>query len=83
MQNPIPKFRLISIISEKTEHPFVDISKWKTCAKFQPEVFNPTLVGARQSFQFFQKNTWFHENNGALPKFLYRILHYLISITKL
>ena len=36
------------------------------------------VVGARQSFQFFRKN----KNNRALSKFLYEILHYLISIIK-
>ena len=38
------------------------------------------VVGARQSFQFFRQNTWFLENSGTLPKLLYKILHYLISI---
>ena len=41
------------------------------------------VVGARQSFQFLRQNTWFLESNGALSKFLYEILYYLISITKL
>ena len=41
------------------------------------------VVGARQNFQFFRQNTWFLENNRALSQFLYWILHYLISITKL
>ena len=41
------------------------------------------VVGARQSFQFFRQKTWFLENNRALPKFLYGILHYVISIIKL
>ena len=40
------------------------------------------VVGARQSFQFFNQSTWFHENNRALSKFLYGILYYLIIITK-
>ena len=40
------------------------------------------VVGARQSFQVFRQNTLFLENNRALPKFLYEILHYLISIIK-
>ena len=35
------------------------------------------VVGARQSFQFFRQNTWFLENNRALPRFLYEILRYL------
>ena len=41
------------------------------------------VIGARQSFQFLRQNTWFLENNKALSKFLYEILHYLISIIKL
>ena len=45
------------------------------------------VVAARQSFhqsfQFFRQNAWFPENNRALSIFLYGILHYLISITKL
>ena len=36
---------------------------------------------ARQSFQFLRQNTLFLENNRAFSKFLYVILHYLISIT--
>ena len=35
------------------------------------------VVGAYQSFQFFQTKTWFLKNNGALFKY------YLISIIKL
>ena len=34
------------------------------------------VVGARQSFQTFRQNTWFLENNRALPKVLYGILQY-------
>ena len=41
------------------------------------------IVGARESLQFFSQNTWFFKNNRPLPKFLYEILHYLISITEL
>ena len=41
------------------------------------------VVGACQSFQFFRQVTWFHRNKGALSKFKWRILHYLISIIKL
>ena len=41
------------------------------------------VVGARRSFKFFRQNTWFLENNRALSKFLYGILHYLISTIKL
>ena len=38
------------------------------------------VVGARQSFQIFRQNISFLENNRALSKFLYGILHYTISI---
>ena len=41
------------------------------------------VAGARQIFQFFGQNTKFFEKNRALSKFLYGILHCLISITKL
>ena len=41
------------------------------------------VVGARQSFQFFRQKTWFLGNNRDLPYFRYRILHNLISATKL
>ena len=40
------------------------------------------VVGARHGFQFFRQTTWFLENNRALSKILYGILHYLISIIK-
>ena len=40
------------------------------------------VVGTRQSFQFFSQNTWFLEKNRALSKFLYGIVHYIISVTK-
>ena len=39
------------------------------------------VVGARQSFQFFRQKIWLLENR-ALPKFLYGVSHYLISIIK-
>ena len=52
-------------------------------AKFQQKVLNPTVVRASQSFIFFRQNTWFLVNNGALSRFLYGILHNLISIIKL
>ena len=41
------------------------------------------VVGARRSFQIYWQKAWFPENNSALSKFLYEILHYLISIIKL
>ena len=40
------------------------------------------VIGARQCFQLFRQIIWFIENNRALPKFKYRILHYLINIIK-
>ena len=69
-------------IKKNPTHPFVDIGKLKMCAKFQQKILNCRVVGARQSFQIFRQNTWFLENR-ALSKFLYGILHYLISIIKL
>ena len=41
------------------------------------------VAEARQSFQFFRQNIWFLKNKKPFAKFLYVILHYLISITKL
>ena len=64
-------------------HSFVDIGKYDTCAKFQQKILNCRVVGTRQRFQIFRQNTWFLENNRALSKFLYGILHYLISTIKL
>ena len=60
-------------------HSFVGIGKFETCAKFQEKTLNCRVVITRQSFQ----NTWFVENKRALSRFLYGILHYLISINKL
>ena len=40
-------------------HPFVDICKTETCGEFQQKILNSTVVGARQSFQFFRQITWF------------------------
>ena len=62
---------------------FVDIGKKETCAKFQPKILNCRVLGARQNSQIFRQNTWFVENNRALSKLLYGILHYLTSIIKL
>ena len=50
-------------------HPFVDIGKTETCAKFQQKILNCPVVGARQSFQLFRQITWFLGNKIALPKF--------------
>ena len=63
-------------------HPFVDIGKYETCAKFQQKILNCRVAGARQSFQIFRQNTWFLEHNRALSKSLYGIFRYLISIIK-
>ena len=40
------------------------------------------VVGPGQSFHIFIQKTWFLENNRDLFKFLYEVLHYLISIIK-
>ena len=50
-------------------HPFVDIGKQGTCAKFQQQLLKSMVVGARQSFQFCKQNAWFLESNRALSKF--------------
>ena len=65
-----------------SEHSFLDIVKWKTCAKFKCKILNFMVAGARQSFQFFRQVTWFFGNNKTLSSFRYRILHNLISIIK-
>ena len=44
-------------------------------AKFQQKILHSRVVGARQSFNFFRQNTWFLENNRALFKVWYGILH--------
>ena len=67
---------------KNSTHSFVDSGKKVTCAKFQQKSLKSLVIEARQSFQFFRHNTWFLKNNRALSKFLYRILHYFISITK-
>ena len=64
-------------------HAFVDIRKMEMCTKFQQKIVNSTVVGARQSFQFFRQISWFLGNTRALSKFKYCILHHLISIIKL
>ena len=46
------------------EHPFVDIGKRETCAKFQLKTLNNMVVGARQSFQFSRQTAWFLGNNS-------------------
>ena len=51
--------------------------------KISAKILNCTVVGARQSFQFFWQITWFLRNTKALSKFKYWILHHLISIIKL
>ena len=41
------------------------------------------VVGAHQGFQFFRQMTRFLENNRALYKFRYQILHNVIIMMKL
>ena len=55
----------------------------KSATNLQQKILNCRVVGDRQSFQIFRQNTWFLENKRALSKFLYGILHYVISIIKL
>ena len=56
-----------------------DIGKYKTCAKCQQKILNSMVVAPPQSFRFFRQKTWFLENNRALSKLLYEILHDLIN----
>ena len=65
------------------EHICVDIGKQGKCGKCQQKILKSMVVGACQSCKLFRQNTWFLQNNRALSKFLYEILHYLISVTKL
>ena len=65
------------------EHPFVDIGKSKTCAKFQQKLLNSIVVEVCQTLQFFRQIAWFLRNNRTLSKFKYWILHFLIGIIKL
>ena len=51
---------------ENATHFFVDITKQRTCVKFQQKILKSIVVGARQSFQFFRQKTWFHGNNRGL-----------------
>ena len=60
----------------------LNIDKHETCVKFQQKALRFTVVGVRSSVLFFGQNTWFLENNRALSKLLYEILHYLSSIIK-
>ena len=70
-------------IKKNPTHPFEDIDKTETCAKFQQKILNSTALGACQSFQFFRQITWFLGNTRALSNFKYWILLHLISIIKL
>ena len=51
-------------------HLFVDITKYKTCAKFQQKKLKSMVVAARQSFQFFfQKKylvSWKWKSSGLI-----------------
>ena len=58
--------RNLNKIKKNTAHPFVDITKQKTCAKFQRKILNYMVVG-HQYFQFFRQKTWFPGNNRGLP----------------
>ena len=53
--------------------PFEHIGKQETCAKFQQNLLNSMVEGAR----FFRQNIWSLKNNRALSKVLCGILHYL------
>ena len=69
--------------SKNPEHTFGDIDKWKKCAKVQRKILNFMVVRAHQRFSFSRQNKWFPKTLRALSKFLYGILHYLISNIKI
>ena len=48
-------------------HALIDITKQKTCAKFQQKILSPMVVGAGESFKFFRQKNWFLGNNRGLP----------------
>ena len=55
------------------EHPFVEISKQGTCARFQQKILNFMLIGACQNLQFFKQTTCVLGNNRDLFKFRYQV----------
>ena len=57
----------LSKIKKYPTNSFVDITKKKTCAKFQQKILNTMVVGARQSFQFLRQKAWLLGNNRGLP----------------
>ena len=70
-------------MKKHSAHPFLDNGKYKTCAKFQQKNMELQDSWSLSKFSTFRQNTWFLKNNKALSKFLYGILHYLISVIKL
>ena len=64
-----PNNRIFKLNLKNPTHAFVEIAKKKMCAKCHQKIMNCRVVRARHSFRFFRQNTWFHENNRALPKF--------------
>ena len=46
-------------MKKNPEHPFVDIGKYETRAKFQQKILNSMLEGACQSFKFFRQKPGF------------------------
>ena len=61
--------QVLNKILKNPKHPFVEIGRKETCAKFQQKLLKSMTVGAHQSFQSFRQNTWF----------LCVILYYLIK----
>ena len=47
------------------------IVRRKRVKNFSKKIINSTVVGARQSSQFFRQITWFLGNTRTLPKFKY------------
>ena len=48
-------------IKENPGEPFVNIGKTEMCAKFQQKMLNSIVVGARQNFNFSEKQPGFSE----------------------
>ena len=77
----LTKFKILQKKKIKKVHYFEEIRhffrivviiKLKMCAKFHPKILKSTVVGIRQSFEFFRQITWF-PGNKALSKCTYRI----------
>ena len=61
------RFLDLIITQDLNEIKKVDITKYKTCVKFQQKILKSMVARARQNFQFFRQKTWFLGNNRGLP----------------